>query len=212
MILAIESASTDPSLALAETDGSPLAHDAWSATGGQGRELLPRLIALLAGARRQLADVRAVAVGRGPGSFTGLRAGMSLAKGLAVGLSVPLVGVPSLVAWLAAEPETDAALARAGALEIYLLERGKKEPRIVDLREMADPARAARFIAPAEVATALGLSASIPPSRAALAVAVAGADRLGAAPQGDPLDSLEPIYLRPPRGLVAASSEVPAWR
>jgi hypothetical protein len=62
------------------------------------------------------------------------------------------------------------------------------------------------------VATALGLSASIPPSRAAQAVAVAGADRLGSAPQGDPLDSLEPIYLRRPRGLVAASGEVPAWR
>ena len=46
-----------------------------------------------------------MAVGVGPGSFTGLRVGMGLAKGIALARHVPIVGVPSLVAWLVAEPE-----------------------------------------------------------------------------------------------------------
>ena len=128
MILAIESASADPSVALASLDGSLLASDAWSGDARQGSQLMPRLIDLLARRGDQLGDLEAVAVGLGPGSFTGLRAGMSVAKGLALALSVPIVGLPSLVAWLAAEPAADAALNRAGARDAYLLVRARTRP------------------------------------------------------------------------------------
>src|SRR5207244_4873338 len=120
MILAIESASTDPSVAVAERDGQPLAVDGWSGGPGQGRELLPRLLAAIDRAERDLSRTTAVAVGIGPGSLTGLRVGMSLAKGLAFGLGVPIVGIPSLAAWLVAEQDACAALAWVGAHQAFV--------------------------------------------------------------------------------------------
>lgn len=64
---------------------------------------------LLAAAMRALevsghieSDLRAVAVATGPGSFSGLRVGMGIAKGLALGLDIPIVGIPTLA--VTAEP------------------------------------------------------------------------------------------------------------
>jgi len=212
MILAIESASTDSSLALADTDGATLASDAWSAASGQGRELLPRVLSLLERERLTLREVRAVAIGLGPGSFTGLRAGMSMAKGLALGFGIPIVGIPSLVAWLDAEPKARAALARAGAREGYLLERGRDAPRVVDGGWISGNEGSGSIVVPTELAEALGLRATVSPSRAAASVARLAAHRLREASSGDPVATMEPIYLRPPRGLAATPSGVPAWR
>ena len=63
--------------------------------------VLPMLDALLSGNGLMPADVAEVIVGRGPGSFTGVRIGVATAKGLAQGLGVGLVGVGTLdaIAW-----------------------------------------------------------------------------------------------------------------
>ncbi len=63
--------------------------------------LLQRLSALMDEAGATLKDIQAVVVGRGPGSFTGVRIGVATAKGLACGLNVPLYGVGTLdaLAW-----------------------------------------------------------------------------------------------------------------
>jgi N6-L-threonylcarbamoyladenine synthase len=63
--------------------------------------VLPTVASLLAGSKHPVRDVRAVVVGRGPGSFTGVRIGVATAKGLAHGLGVPLWGVGTLdaIAW-----------------------------------------------------------------------------------------------------------------
>ncbi len=63
--------------------------------------LLPAVSALLAKTGVSLDDVMQVVVGRGPGSFTGVRIGVATAKGFAHGLGVPLFGVGTLdaIAW-----------------------------------------------------------------------------------------------------------------
>jgi tRNA threonylcarbamoyladenosine biosynthesis protein TsaB len=203
VIVSIDAASTDLSLAIMERDGTLVDDDAWSSAQRQSAELLPRLLELLARADRALGDVGALAVGTGPGSFTGLRVAMALAKGLAAGLGRPLVGVPSLAAWLDAEPDAVAAIARAGAREAYLLLRGADEVRIVDRDEL--PSRQGPLVAAAELAAAFGLAGARPP-RAAAAIASRAARRLAADPGGDDLRTLEPIYLRAPRGITPAAT------
>lgn len=63
--------------------------------------LLPRLAEELDAAGSSVRDIAAVVVGRGPGSFTGVRIGVVTAKGLAQGLAAPLYGVGTLdaLAW-----------------------------------------------------------------------------------------------------------------
>lgn len=63
--------------------------------------LLPCVDDMLEQTQMRIRDVDALVVGRGPGSFTGVRIGVATAKGLACGLDVPLFGVSTLdaVAW-----------------------------------------------------------------------------------------------------------------
>ena len=208
MIIAIDAASTDLSVALAEPDGTLLADDAWSSAQRQSAELLPRLLALLAGSGRPLGAATAVAVGTGPGSFTGLRVAMALAKGLAIGLARPAVGVPSLRAWLDAEPDATAAIARAGARDAYVLMREADAPLIVDRDEL--DSLTGPVIAASELAAAFGLDGSRTP-RGARAIARRAAERLVTEPAGDDLSALEPIYLRAPRGVTVESEERVTW-
>jgi tRNA threonylcarbamoyl adenosine modification protein YeaZ len=211
MIIALESASSDPSLAIATRDGTTLAVDSWAGEGHQAGELLPHLLVLLARAGREVRDTTALAVGIGPGSFTGLRVSMSLAKGIALALDVPLCGVPSLAAWLVAEPDAAAAAARAGAQEAFLLLRGETEPRIVAGGELPRLLAGSLVVAASELASAFGLARARSPSGAAAAIASMAAARLVDEPRGDDLARLEPAYLRAPRGVAMVSEEMSAW-
>jgi tRNA threonylcarbamoyladenosine biosynthesis protein TsaB len=211
MIVALESASSDPSLALASSDGAAFAVDGWAGEGRQASELLPHLLVLLARAGRELREATALAVGIGPGSFTGLRVSMSLAKGMALAMGVPLCGVPSLAAWLVAEPEAAAAVARAGAQNAFLLVRGEPEPRVVPGADLPAMLGVSVVVAPSELASAFGLVGARSPYRAAAAVASVAAARLAEDPRGDDLERLEPWYLRTPHGIGPAAGEVTRW-
>jgi tRNA threonylcarbamoyladenosine biosynthesis protein TsaB len=210
MIIAIESASSDPSLALASRDGVAFATDGWAGEGRQASELLPRLLVLLARAGHDLREATALAVGVGPGSFTGLRVSMSLAKGMALALRVPVVGIPSLEAWLEAEPRAAAAVARAGAQDAFLLTRGATEPQIVAASDLPGLIGGSLAAAPSELAQAFGIPGTVPPHEAATAVARLAAARLRLTPGGDDLARLEPWYLRAPRG-VTSQEVVSGW-
>ena len=210
MILAIDGASTDLSIALAADDGTGIAEAAWSSARRQSAELLPRALELVASSGRRLDEMTALAVGIGPGSFTGLRVAMALAKGLAYALGRPIVGIPSLEAWLAQEPDADAAVARAGAREAYLLARGAAGPTIVDRERLAALVAGRSVVAPVELAEAFAIEGARRPA-AAPTVARLAAQRLAADPGGDELRTLEPIYLRAPRGLPAEPAGEVRW-
>jgi tRNA threonylcarbamoyladenosine biosynthesis protein TsaB len=210
VIIAIEAASTDISVALAEDDGTLVADEAWTSAQRQSAELLPRLLALLERSGRPLPSASAVAVGVGPGSFTGLRVALALGKGLAVALGRPIVGVPSLQAWLSAHPDAGTALARAGATEAYLLTRGDDELRVADRDTVVALIGDAPIVAPAELATAFGLEGAERP-RAAGAVAALAAARLRAG-SADDLRTLEPLYVRAPRGVSHEATGAVRWQ
>ena len=60
---------------------------------GQGEALMPALTALLAGAGLDWSDLAAIGAGTGPGNFTGIRITTAAARGLALGLGIPAIGV-----------------------------------------------------------------------------------------------------------------------
>ncbi|MDZ7904534.1 MAG: tRNA (adenosine(37)-N6)-threonylcarbamoyltransferase complex dimerization subunit type 1 TsaB [Cypionkella sp.] len=60
---------------------------------GQAERLLPMIQEMMADAGLTLADFAAIGVGVGPGNFTGIRISVALARGLALGLGIPAIGV-----------------------------------------------------------------------------------------------------------------------
>ena len=95
MLVAIDTATGYASLALHDGFRVRVEHT-WESPRRHTVELLPRLVAALEQLDVGAEHLSAVAVSRGPGSFTGLRVGMAVAKGLALARGLPLVGVPTL--------------------------------------------------------------------------------------------------------------------
>nr|MBN1229047.1 tRNA (adenosine(37)-N6)-threonylcarbamoyltransferase complex dimerization subunit type 1 TsaB [Anaerolineae bacterium] len=105
MILALDSATRVVSIAV--YDGEQiLAESTWQTTNHHTVELTPVLSTILNRVGLSIGDFHAVGVALGPGSYTGLRIGMSLAKGLSLSVSnpLPVVGIPTLDIVASAQP------------------------------------------------------------------------------------------------------------
>jgi tRNA threonylcarbamoyladenosine biosynthesis protein TsaB len=94
MLLAIDTSTNDTGVAL--YDGRVLAECAWYSDRRHAEQVLPMVDVLLRNLDAAPADLTAIAVALGPGSWSGLRVGISLAKSLALARELPLVGVPTL--------------------------------------------------------------------------------------------------------------------
>ncbi|MBI1886308.1 MAG: tRNA (adenosine(37)-N6)-threonylcarbamoyltransferase complex dimerization subunit type 1 TsaB [Chloroflexi bacterium] len=95
MELSIDTASETASLALS-LEGRVAAHITWRCRRNHTAELLPTIDRLLSEAGAAKRDLTAVFVCTGPGTYTGLRVGVSTAKGLAYALGLPVVGIGRL--------------------------------------------------------------------------------------------------------------------
>ncbi len=95
MQLAIDTSTDTASLALVE-DSEVLAELTWHCGQNHTVQLLPHLAHLLRQTGLNLESATGIIVARGPGSFNGLRVGISTAKGFALSLGVPIVGISTL--------------------------------------------------------------------------------------------------------------------
>jgi len=107
MLLAIDTATRFASIALYDTRGV-VAEQSWRSDNNHSVEVPPAIASLLALEGQTPGALTGVAVAKGPGSFTGLRIGMSLAKGLCMALDIPIVAIPTLdiVTFAAGDPGT----------------------------------------------------------------------------------------------------------
>ena len=214
LILAFESSAKAASAALCR-DGSLVSQYSQCSMLTHSRTLLPMAEDMLRNAGLSLGDVELLAVAQGPGSFTGIRIGVSMVKGLAWAGDKPCVGVSTLeaMAWhgLAAGgyvcPVMDAR--RAQVYNALFEIRGGRPVRLSDdrpkaLSELADEVRtlgAPVFLVGDGSAitgaylTEHGIEHRVAPEnlvwQSAWGVAMAAADKTpGTA------DSLLPVYLR----------------
>ena len=96
-LLAIDTAAPRLQLALL-SDGDRVTTLVEDMATGQAERLFPALDELLTAAGVTYADLTRIAVTTGPGSFTGLRIGLSAGRGLGLALNIPVLGIPSLLA------------------------------------------------------------------------------------------------------------------
>lgn len=210
MELAIDTSLSTAGLALSR-EGQVVAELSWHSQQNQSVELLPSLEFLLHRTGATMADIRLVVVARGPGAFNGVRVGLATAKGLALGLGVPVVGVSTLEAMafplrsvgLTLCPIIPAGRGQVAAALFRASPRGWRRLRAEHLttpQELAPRLPRRTLICgrpPDEALEALGQHPVAPPLAPAVGVAALGWERF----QRGRVDSparLRPLYLRPP--------------
>jgi len=151
-VLAIDTALAACSAAVLDTDhgGGVLASDSLSMTRGHAEALMPLIYHVMQRSELAFPDVDRVAVTTGPGSFTGLRVGISAARGIALAADKPAVGVSTLTAYAApllAEDDTTPVIAAIDARHdhVYLQVFGAGGRVLIAprLAPLSDAARAA---------------------------------------------------------------------
>lgn len=95
------------------------------------KKLLPSIHAMLTSQRLIAKDLSYISIGVGPGSFTGTRVGVTIAKTLGFALQIPVLGFCSLVAFLPFESGRFLAVYHTPTGECFLLKGEKQEDKIL---------------------------------------------------------------------------------
>jgi tRNA threonylcarbamoyladenosine biosynthesis protein TsaB len=212
LVVALETSSRSPTVAVRA--GDAMLEARLESARAHASDLVPALDRMLKELGATAAEITAVLVGTGPGSYTGLRVGIATALGIARGCCAALRGVPSgeTLCYGELEPGEEAVVlldARAG--EIYFAHYRRREDEVEVLRPPC-------VLRPDEVATALPETVSIfgdetaaraaglvssararirapalPRAQALLALGSLRLERLGAHAPSE----VVPLYLRP---------------
>ncbi|MPZ57081.1 MAG: tRNA (adenosine(37)-N6)-threonylcarbamoyltransferase complex dimerization subunit type 1 TsaB [Rhizobiales bacterium] len=213
LVLAIDTALAACSAAVLDTGrGAIVGRESLPMVRGQAEVLMPLIARVMAQAGVDFATLDRVAVTVGPGSFTGLRVGISAARGIALAAGKPAVGLSTLASFAAphiAADDTEPVVAAIDARHehVYLQVFGPEGRTLVSARiaPLREAIRAAATGAARVTGTAAELiAAAWPPGQPPPALIDARAcpdidwvARLGAAAsvsQGPP----RPLYLRAP--------------
>jgi tRNA threonylcarbamoyl adenosine modification protein YeaZ len=219
MQLAIDTSTEYAGLALMR-ESEALAEMTWRCGLNHTVELYPRLDFLMKSTRSEMKDLDCIIVALGPGSFNGLRVGVSAAKGLALSLNLPIIGIGTLEYTAYQQSETGlpvCAVQNAGREEIaaatYQLKPRKgwtqiKEARLTTTAALAETVKETTIfcgeikpVVAAQLKKLLKSRAIIAPPAARLRRAVFLAElgiKRQAAGQFDNLAALQPVYLRRP--------------
>lgn len=204
IVLALDTAGVDCAVAVYDSDSDLLLAEVTETIGRGHAELLMRILdRALAGAGVRLEEVDRIAVTIGPGSFTGIRVGVAAARGLALSLGIPAVGVTTLEVMAAAardgatgRPVLPAMDAKRG--EIYLQPfnadgTAAGEPQALAVEEARKLAERLNGLV---VGSAAPLLSDGTANAATDAFPVAVVARLGATKPAD--EKPKPLYLRGP--------------
>jgi tRNA threonylcarbamoyl adenosine modification protein YeaZ len=221
-ILAFDTATSRVVIASGSADGESDGLTTWPAGYRHGELLLRSIARFLGDNNLRRSRLAGIVVGTGPGAFTGLRVGIATAKGLAHGLGLPIVGVSTAEAMLAAATVDQSAGEGAppGGL-VLLLPAGPSDRVLVrhGVGPLLLPGGTDPQLAPGEWLLAVDLEGRAPDDAVARgerarqglgqALIRMGAQRLrdGA---GDDLAGLVPEYVTLPRGVSGQGGEV-AW-
>ncbi len=213
LILAIDTALDACSAGVLDTDaGKLIALESQPMKRGHAEALMPLIARVIKQAGIAFASFDRIAVTTGPGSFTGLRVGLSAARGIALAADKPVVGLTTLAAYAApvvsenaGQPVISAIDARHDHVYFQVVSgdgRSLIRPRVAPIEEAL---RASRFGAPHLVGNAAGILAdrwptdALPPFRvdAQPAPDIEWVAWLGAAVNPDTAPA-RPYYLRAP--------------
>lgn len=215
MIFAVELSTRRGGVALLK-DGALVAKRAWDDPSARHTALWPAMESLVAETQLDWSAVELFAVGRGPGSYSGLRAALTAARMLAAPGGQPVMTVSSGAAlaasWYEAHPNQTGDLVVAGDARRGSVWRGifsKEESRVVQRREWAlEPApdfraryERARVVSsdPARLRAAIGLPADAALAEEAFPSAESVARLAWSRARANlPGEALEPLYLHPP--------------
>jgi tRNA threonylcarbamoyladenosine biosynthesis protein TsaB len=223
-VLAIDTALGACSAAILDTDhGGIIASESLPMGRGHAEALMPLLHRIVQQTQVALRELDRVAVTTGPGSFTGLRVGIAAARGIALSIGKPAVGLSTLAAYAAphlAEDENAPVVVAIDARHdhVYLQAFGAGgrsivDPRLAPLREAVRAAAAApaRIVGSAAqaVATALAAKDAAPILiDARVAPDIDWVARMGAAlPEGQ--SPPKPQYLRAPDAQPQHAAQLP---
>lgn len=215
-IMALDTATTGCSVTVWR-GGVVLAHDAREMSRGQAEVLVPMAVEVMRTAGVAPKDLRAIAITRGPGAFTGMRIGLAAARAFALALGIPCIGVTTLeaVAHGIAEDQRQGQIILAAVEskreDIYVQIFDENLTPLCDATAADGPAlaalldqaktvlvvgdaagRAKEMLAEHDIAVHISTAPMLPDTRIVAEIAV------GRFAQDKTAPPPEPLYLRPP--------------